>query len=74
MNPENVGEPVKLRHSSLWRKPLQYEKPVPESNSCHHQLNDRTVFVIQLEPQDKAGVVAITSSTLTPQDSETNQS
>lgn len=41
MNPENVGEQIKLRHSSLWRKPLAYEKPVPASDSCHHQINDR---------------------------------
>ena len=42
MNPENRGEMITLRHSSLWRKPLNYEKPVPESNSCHAQLNERT--------------------------------
>lgn len=46
MNPENVGEQIKLKHSSLWRKPLQYEKPVPASDNCHKQLNERTTFSI----------------------------
>ena len=46
---------IKLRHSHLWRNSLQYEKPVPESNSCHKQLNERTTLPIQLAPQDKAG-------------------
>ncbi len=39
MNPENVGENIPLRHSHLWRKPLVYEKPVPDSTICHLQLN-----------------------------------
>jgi hypothetical protein len=41
MNPENVGEQIMLRHSSLWRKPLQYEKPIPQTVGCHKQLNER---------------------------------
>jgi len=39
MNPENIGEQIKLRHSSLWRQPLAYEKHVPKSTVCHKQLN-----------------------------------
>jgi hypothetical protein len=45
MNPENVGEQIRLRHSSLWRQPLQYEKPTPEVSSCHRQLNERTPLI-----------------------------
>jgi hypothetical protein len=41
MNPENRGEQVRLRHSSLWRTPLNYEKPVPQAEGCHKQLNER---------------------------------
>lgn len=39
MNPENMGEQVRMRHSSLWRKPVVYDKPVPETLPCHQQLN-----------------------------------
>ncbi len=41
MNPENGGEMIRLRHSSLWREPLSYEKPVPSTQGCHKQLNER---------------------------------
>jgi hypothetical protein len=40
MNPENRGNHVLLRHSSLWRKPLLYEKTVTRTQTCHSQLND----------------------------------
>lgn len=72
MNPENGGEQIRLRHSSLWRKPLTYEKPVPASNSCHHQLNERTNQSMQSAPLESAGGAATTSSLHTPQLSETN--
>lgn len=39
MNPENVGEHIPLKHSSLWRKPLIYEKTQKELPLCHLQLN-----------------------------------
>jgi hypothetical protein len=40
MNPENTGEQVALRHSSLWRKQLLYEKSVPRASACHTQMNE----------------------------------
>lgn len=70
MNPENRGEHIHLRHSHLWRNPLSYEKPVPDSGSCHKQLNERTPFPIQSEPADKVGRLATTRSFHTPMDSE----
>ena len=73
MNPENVGEQIKLRHSSLWRKPLHFEKPVPESEYPKKQLNERTSIFIQSAPRDKVGDLATTSLALTPQASEINQ-
>ena len=73
MNPENCGEMIKFKHSHLWRKPLHYEKPVPESNPCHKQLNERISSSIQSELQDKAGALATTLLILTLQLSEINQ-
>ena len=72
MNPENMGEQITLRHSSLWRKPYSYEKPVPESNSCHRQLNERIYSSIQSDKQVSLGPVAITSSPPSPQALEIN--
>lgn len=42
MNPENMGHHLTMRHSSLWRKPLNYEKAVKRVNTCHGQLNEGT--------------------------------
>jgi len=72
MNPENRGEHIQLRHSHLWRKPLSYEKPVPNAASCHRQLNERTSFTIQSVPADKAGEPETTPFSPTPMDSETD--
>lgn len=42
MNPENCGPHITGKHSHLWRKSMFIEQRVPESNSCHKQLNECT--------------------------------
>jgi len=67
MNPENIGDHIVLKHSSLWRKPLQYEKPVASTQKCHHQLNQSNLSLTQLLPQDKTGEPETTPYSFAPQ-------
>lgn len=60
MNPENRGEHIQLRHSHLWRKPLQYEKPVADAAYPQKQLNERTLYSIQSVQVVKAGEIETT--------------
>ena len=66
MNPENMGEHISLRHSSLWRKPLQYDRPTPNASACHHQLNQRTPAPTQPPSPARTGAPATTPSNSSP--------
>lgn len=55
MNPENIGEQIRMRHSSLWRQPLLYEKSVPKASTCHSQLNECNWICIKWARQGSAG-------------------
>jgi len=35
-----MGEQIKLRHSSLWRKSYQYEKPTNDIAPIRKQMNE----------------------------------
>ena len=36
MNPENAGEHIALRHSTLWKKPLVYEKQAKQQKGSQY--------------------------------------
>lgn len=59
MNPENRGEHIVLRHSSLWRNPLTYEKQVSTTKHCHQQLNESKCLLTKFHKLAKAGDFAI---------------
>jgi len=49
MNTETAGAHISLRHSSLWRKPLVYEKYQKALPQCHLQMNESKIYLIQWE-------------------------
>lgn len=73
MNPENRGQQIALRHSSLWRNTMFVEKDNNNREGCHGQLNESIYSFIQWDKLAKVGTLETISFGPTSQASETNQ-